>query len=66
MGAGRTARLLAILGAFTAGLMLCLGIIVFVSGRVSGTAVVQAASVGGPFNLIDQDGQPFSDKDLKG
>ncbi|MBO0750849.1 MAG: SCO family protein, partial [Bradyrhizobiaceae bacterium] len=40
--------------------------IVFVSGRVSGTAVVQAASVGGPFNLIDQDGQPFSDKDLKG
>jgi protein SCO1/2 len=66
MSGGRTWRLLAILSAFTAGLVLCLGIIVFVSGRGSGTATVQAASIGGPFNLIDQDGRPFSDKDLKG
>jgi protein SCO1/2 len=52
--------------AFAAGLVLCLGVIVFVGGRGSGTSAVQAAAIGGPFNLIDQDGQPFSDKDLKG
>jgi protein SCO1 len=63
MSGGRTARLLAILAAFTAGLVLCLGVILFVGGRGS---AVQAVSVGGPFNLIDQNGQPFSDKDLKG
>jgi protein SCO1 len=63
MSGGRTARLFAILTAFTAGLALCLGVILFVGGR---GAAVQTASVGGPFNLIDQDGRPFSDKDLKG
>jgi len=59
----RTRRLLAIFSTFTAGLVLCLGVILFVGGRGS---AVQASSVGGPFNLIDQNGQPFSDKDLKG
>jgi protein SCO1/2 len=62
----RTQRLLAVAGAFTAGLVLCLGLILFVGGRGAGTGAVQAAAIGGPFNLIDQDGQPFSDKDLKG
>jgi protein SCO1/2 len=62
----RTLRLLTIFTAFVAGLVLCLGAIVFVVGRGSGTAAVQAVSIGGPFNLIDQNGQPFSDKDLKG
>jgi protein SCO1/2 len=62
----RTQRLLAIAGAFTAGLVLCLGLILVVSGRGTGTGTVQAAAIGGPFNLIDQNGQPFSDKDLKG
>jgi protein SCO1 len=65
MGA-RTSRLLVIFTAFVAGLVLCLGIIVFVEGRSAGTGTVQAAAIGGPFNLIDQDGQPFSDQDLKG
>ncbi len=60
----RTRRLLAIFTAFTAGLLLCLAVIVFAVGR--GPGAVQTISVGGPFNLIDQDGQPFSDKDLKG
>jgi protein SCO1/2 len=62
----RTRRLLGIFAAFTAGLALCLSVIVFVSGRGSGTSAVQAVSIGGPFSLIDQNGQPFSDKDLKG
>lgn len=61
----RTQRLLAIFAAFAAGLVLCLGVIVFVGGRGSGTSAFQTAAIGGPFNLIDQNGQPFSDKDLK-
>jgi protein SCO1 len=65
MGA-RTSRLMVIFTAFVAGLVLCVGVIVLVEGRGAGTAAVQAAAIGGPFNLIDQDGQPFRDQDLKG
>src|SRR5215475_10134053 len=65
MGA-RTSRLMVILTAFVAGLVLCAGVIVLVEGRGAGTGTVQAAAIGGPFHLIDQDGQPFSDQDLKG
>jgi protein SCO1/2 len=57
----RTRRLLAIFATFTAGLVLCLGVIMYVSGRGAGTA-----GIGGPFSLTDQNGQSFSDKDLKG
>jgi protein SCO1/2 len=63
---GRASRLLVIFTAFFAGLALCLGVIAFVGGRGGGTGGVQAAAVGGPFRLIDQAGQPFSDQDLKG
>jgi protein SCO1/2 len=65
MGA-RTSRLMVIFTAFVAGLALCLGVILFVGGRGSGTVAIQTAAIGGPFHLIDQDGQPFSDQDLKG
>jgi protein SCO1 len=61
----KTNRLLPIFAAFVAGLVLCLGVILYV-GRGSGTGAVQAAAIGGPFSLVDQNGQPFSDKDLKG
>jgi protein SCO1 len=62
----QTKRLLPIFTAFVAGLVLCLGVIFYAGGRGSGTAAVQAAAIGGPFNLIDQNAQPFSDKDLRG
>jgi protein SCO1/2 len=67
MGA-RTSRLMLIFTAFVAGLVLCLGVVLLVETRSAGTGTgtVQAAAIGGPFNLIDQDGQPFSDRDLKG
>jgi protein SCO1 len=65
MGA-RTSRLMVIFTAFIAGLVLCAGVIVLVEGRSAGTGTVQAAAIGGPFNLIDQNGQSFSDRDLKG
>src|SRR5262249_51453120 len=65
MGA-RTSRLIVMFAAFVAGLVVCLGVILFVGGRGAGTGPIQAAAIGGPFRLIDQDGQPFSDQDLKG
>jgi protein SCO1 len=63
---GRVSRLLVIFTAFFAGLALCLGVIMFVGGRSTVTGGIQAAAIGGPFRLIDQNGQPFSDQDVKG
>jgi protein SCO1 len=62
----RASRLLVIFTAFFAGLVLCLGVILFVNARGTGTGAIQAAAIGGPFQLIDQNGQPFSDQELKG
>jgi protein SCO1/2 len=62
----RSSRLMVIFTAFVAGLVVCLGVILFVGGRGSETGALQAAAIGGPFRLIDQNGQPFSDKDLRG
>jgi protein SCO1 len=60
----RASRLLVILTAFFGALVLGLGVIVLVAGRGSGP--LQAAAIGGPFHLTDQDGKPFSDTDLRG
>lgn len=62
----RVSRLLLIFVAFFAGLVLCLGVILFVGGRGTGQGGIQAAAIGGPFRLTDQNGQPFSDQDLRG
>jgi protein SCO1/2 len=52
-------------GAFLFGLVLVFAAIVYIAGRSSpvGPAI---AAVGGPFQLIDQDGKAFSDQDMKG
>jgi protein SCO1/2 len=72
----QTRRLLTMFAAFTAGLVLCFGAIAFVGGdvqsrlgllqRLVGSGAPQAITIGGPFSLTDQNGQPFGDKDLKG
>lgn len=63
----RTRRFITVFGAFTAGLVLCLGTILLVSGRGLTTAAAPLQStVGGPFSLIDQNGEAFTDHDLKG
>lgn len=59
----RTSRLLIVFTAFLGGLILCLGVVVFAIGRAGAP---QVAAIGGPFRLIDQNGQPFSDRDLRG
>jgi protein SCO1 len=61
----RTARLLLVFGAFIAGLVLCLSIILLVMSPRSGTSALPSA-IGGPFSLTDQDGRTVSDKELRG
>jgi protein SCO1/2 len=62
----RTTRVLLVSAAFLAGLVFCLGAILIVTGRLSAPVAQQVAAVGGPFRLIDQDGQVLTDQDLKG
>jgi len=62
----RSLRFLVLGAAFLAGLALCFGAVLVLSGRLSAPVAQQVAAVGGPFRLIDQNGQPVSDQDLKG
>jgi protein SCO1/2 len=62
----RSIRILAIGAAFLAGLLLCFGVVVLLSGRLSVPSAQQIATIGGPFRLIDQNGQAMRDADLKG
>jgi protein SCO1 len=62
----RTTRVLLMSAAFLAGLVLCFGVIMLVSGRLSSPVAQQIAAIGGPFKLTDQNGKEFTDQDLKG
>ena len=64
--AARSLRILVISAAFLAGLVLCFGVVVMLSGRSSSPVAQQVAAIGGPFSLTDQNGQGVSDRDLKG
>ncbi len=61
----RTSQIVLVFSAFLAGLVIFLGVILFVTGHLSGSGPGPSA-IGGPFNLIDQDGKPITDQDLKG
>jgi protein SCO1/2 len=62
----RSLRLLVLGAAFLAGLALCFGAVLVLSGRLSAPVAQQVAAVGGPFTLIDQNGRTVSDQELKG
>jgi protein SCO1/2 len=62
----RTLRIVLMTAAFLAGLVVCLGVVLIVAGRVSPPSVPQVAAIGGPFRLTDQDGRTVTDQDLKG
>jgi protein SCO1/2 len=61
----RSAHLLIIFGAFLAGLLLFFSVVFIVTGKSPAPVALQS-SVGGPFNLIDQNGKPVTDVDMKG
>jgi len=60
----RTTHVLLIFTAFLTGLVVFLGVILFVN-HYQGTAGGPSA-IGGPFKLIDQNGKPISEEDFKG
>src|SRR5713226_7958962 len=61
----KTSHVLVVLSAFLAGLVIFLGVFFYATGQLGGSAPGPSA-IGGPFDLIDQNGKPITDKDLKG
>ena len=61
-----TSRVLLVLSAFLAGLVVFFAVILIVTGRNPAPVVSAAANIGGPFRLTDQDGKPITEQDLKG
>jgi protein SCO1/2 len=61
----RSARLLLVLGAFVAGLALFSAVIIIVSGRTP-APIAGPSAIGGPFQLVDHNARPVTDRDLKG
>lgn len=62
----RVTRLLLIVSAFLAGLLLCFSVVLLVSGRNGAPVATAASSVGGPFRLTDQNGRAVTNEDMKG
>ena len=61
----KTSHVLVVLGAFLTGLVIFLGVFFYATGQFSGGGPGPSA-IGGPFNLIDQNGKPVTDQDIKG
>jgi protein SCO1 len=59
-------QIVVVLGAFLAGLVLFLGVILLVTGLAPTSNGGGIATIGGPFQLVDENGKPFSDRDMQG
>jgi protein SCO1/2 len=59
-------RIILILSAFLAGLVLCFSVILLVVGQGDRAIVSTASAIGGPFELVDQTGKTVTDRDLAG
>ena len=60
----RTSHILLVFSAFLAGLVIFLGVILLTT-HYQGTGLGPSA-IGGPFKLIDENGKPITDQDMKG
>jgi protein SCO1/2 len=60
----RTSHVFLIFSAFLAGLVIFFGVILFASHYQGNGA--GGSAIGGPFKLIDQNGKPITDQDMKG
>ena len=61
----RTSHILLILSAFLTGLVVFTGVFLYATGNFGG-AGPGASAIGGPFKLVDQNGEPITDADIKG
>lgn len=62
----RTTRIVLVVTSFTAGLVLFASAVFLILGRMPGAGIPQASAIGGPFELVDQDGRTITDRDMKG
>ena len=63
----RATHILLIISAFLTGLVIFLGVFLYATGNIGGSPGASGPSaIGGPFQLIDQDGKPITDQDMKG
>ena len=61
--ATRASHILVVVAAFTAGLLIFLGVILYATGQFGGPA---GSAIGGPFKLTGGNGQPITNETLKG
>ena len=61
----RASQILLIISAFLTGLVLFTGVFLYSTGKLGGAATGSSA-IGGPFKLIDQNGKPITEADIKG
>jgi protein SCO1/2 len=59
-------RMILLAAAFAAGLAAVLAVVLLVTDRVPVPVATTASAVGGPFRLVDQNGRPRTEEDLKG
>jgi protein SCO1/2 len=62
----RAIRLMLVLSAFLAGLVLCFAVVLLVTGRGGAPIVAAPSAIGGSFRLTDHNGKTITDQDLKG
>jgi protein SCO1/2 len=61
----RTSHIMLVLSAFLAGLVIFFAVLLFATGQFRNGAP-SGSAIGGPFKLVDQDGKPVTDQDMKG
>jgi protein SCO1 len=61
----RTSHIMLVLSAFLAGLVVFFAVLLFATGQFR-NAAPRGSAIGGPFKLVDQDGKPITDQDMKG
>jgi protein SCO1/2 len=64
MTTARSSHVLLVLSAFLGGLLIFLGAFLYATGHLG--SAVGSSAIGGPFKLVDQNGQTITDQDLKG
>ena len=62
----RTSQILLVVTAFLTGLVVFAGVLLYATGNFSGAIGTAGSAIGGPFKLVDENGKPITDRDMKG